>query len=485
MKMEEQTNFYLKNKKSHKNLYRPKYHFSPDYGWCNDPHGIVYFNGEYHLFFQFHPFDTLNKEMYWGHVTTNDFIHFSPTNVVIAPKEKYDNAGCWSGSVIIKDGTLYIFYTGFSLNDDGKYYQTVCAATSRDGKNFTKSKLNPLICDKDIPSFASKHDFRDPCIFKEGDAYYLLIGSKNENEAMLLLYKSLDLLKREFVKPILKSSKFGTMFECPNVVRFDNSAYIIMSPQNIHEKENDFFNVSSSVYFEVDKDFLVKENYINRVTEIDHGFEFYAPNVLEGEKIIVAREQMWGRRYYLHEISNDYINNFTLFKKIICDKGKLKFIPLENYKNLFKNEKQKNFTLNKGDTIDINNKINSHLKLTLIPQRNLVFNLFLCVEEDKFILVKFDFENKLITIDRTKMDIQLYGVDNTLATKGIRYLTIDNLSNEYCIEVYLDIPSVEIFLHDFADSISLLAFADSGNIKIESNQELKVTLIQHDIEVQK
>ena len=166
MKDLKHANEFLRNKKTNKNEFRPSYHLSPNFGWCNDPHGINFFHGIYHIFFQYNPYDTKAENVFWGHVTSEDLIHFSKTSCAIAPDMPYDNSGCWSGSSIVIDDTLYLVYTGFALHEDGKYYQTINIAYSKDGVNFDKYDLNPIIDTKDIPSCASIYDFKDTWISK-------------------------------------------------------------------------------------------------------------------------------------------------------------------------------------------------------------------------------------------------------------------------------------------------------------------------------
>lgn len=463
--------------------FRPKYHFSPLVGWCNDPHGIIHFNDEYHIFFQYNPYKTNNELIYWGHVTTKDFVHFGDVSCALAPDMEYDNRGCWSGSAIVIENVLYLFYTGFALADDGKYYQTICMATSKDGKTFVKSKANPLIDRRNIPNFASIYDFRDPCIFKENDDYYLIVGSKNDDKAMLLLYKSHDLSNFEFVKVLVRSSNHGTMFECPNILKFKDKNFIIMSPQNIPASNDSYFNISSSLYFEIPKNYLTHECKIESTREIDHGFEFYAPTINDEDKIIVAREQMWGRRYYLDEVHSRYINNFTLFKKIYYQDNELVFKPLDIYNSLFINEFHEKIKLIKNKEVIYRFSKNYHLVIEFIPRLETIFECKLSKQNDEYILLKFDFLNKIIEINREKLKIQLNGVEKTSSSKGVRYLKLNSENEIYRIEIFVDLPSIEVFLRNYKDSISMLSFSKGSECSLLSNDDIEISVIKHDIEV--
>ena len=96
-----------------KDYYKPVYHFSASDGWLNDPNGLVYFNGKYHMFYQYHPNCHIGQpdRVQWGHAVSNDMIKWHDLPVALVPGEKYDKDGCWSGTAAVKDGKLYICYT--------------------------------------------------------------------------------------------------------------------------------------------------------------------------------------------------------------------------------------------------------------------------------------------------------------------------------------------------------------------------------------
>ena len=84
---------------------RPAFHVSPYIGWMNDPNGFSYYQGEYHLFYQYYPYDTHWNSMHWGHVVSKDLLHWEYLPAALAPDEDYDKIGCFSGSAIeLEDG---------------------------------------------------------------------------------------------------------------------------------------------------------------------------------------------------------------------------------------------------------------------------------------------------------------------------------------------------------------------------------------------
>ena len=476
MKELQPANDYLQGKPVGKNEFRPAYHLSPEFGWCNDPHGIAFFHGLYHVFFQYNPYSTKAENIFWGHATTSDFVHFSKTCCALAPDMPYDNSGCWSGSSIVIGDVLYLVYTGFSLHEDGKYYQTINVAYSEDGVNFSKYPQNPIIDTKNIPSCASVFDFRDPCVFAKDGKFYIIVGSKSpeEKEAMLLLYEGKDIFHFSFLKKLVSSSKFGTMFECPNLVSFEDKDFIIMSPQNIKENDGDFANVSSCVYFPLTKDFVHEEQTLSNVIEIDHGLEFYAPTVFDEEKIIVSWFQMWGRRYYLDEIGNDFVNAFSLFKRIEKRGDRLAFIPapLDKY---YKNRTKESYVLD-GER-GYGDSASAHYRISFKKDADLVLSFKI-----KGTSLTVDCKNGRYTLDRTKSDVPLGGVDPSSAKEGVRYLK-KSIPEGLCFDIYMDQANIEVYFDDYEESFSFLDFSADSSFAIRSSKRVEIEVEREEIEV--
>ena len=113
VKIQAANDFIQKKSVEVDSTYRHEYHVMAPIGWINDPNGFVYFKGEYHLFFQHYPYDSVWGPMHWGHAKSKDLVHWEALPVALAPSEEYDQSGCYSGSAIEKDGKLYLLYTGY------------------------------------------------------------------------------------------------------------------------------------------------------------------------------------------------------------------------------------------------------------------------------------------------------------------------------------------------------------------------------------
>ena len=192
--------------------YRPSYHFTPLYGWMNDPNGMVYKDGEYHLYFQYNPYGSKWGNMHWGHAVSKDLVHWEHLDPAIAR----DPVGhIFSGSSVVdkkntagfgKDAIIAI-YTNHSVN----HGEVQCIAYSNDnGRTFTKYEGNPV-----LTPFDGLKDFRDPKVFwyEKGKCWYMIVSADKETR----FYKSKNLKKWTYVSAFGKGlGQQPCQYECPD-----------------------------------------------------------------------------------------------------------------------------------------------------------------------------------------------------------------------------------------------------------------------------
>ncbi|MBQ9617280.1 MAG: glycoside hydrolase family 32 protein, partial [Oscillibacter sp.] len=173
---------------------RPVFHAAPAVGWMNDPNGFSFYRGEYHLFYQYHPYSTKWGPMHWGHLTSKDFVRWEHRPAVLAPDSEYDRDGCWSGGAVeLPDGRQLLMYTGRRARGEREIYQTQCLAVG-DGQNYEKYAGNPVLTAKDLPEGCSPFDFRDPKIWREPDGSYrvVTVTRAEDGSGAVLLFESRD-----------------------------------------------------------------------------------------------------------------------------------------------------------------------------------------------------------------------------------------------------------------------------------------------------
>ena len=200
---------------TNKEMFRPVYHHTPVYGWMNDPNGMFYKDGVYHLYFQYNPYGSVWGNMHWGHSTSTDLMHWNFEGCAIVP----DAWGAiFSGSCVVDHnntagfgkGAVVAFYTSAKATPWGDVQAQSMAYSLDNGKTFTKYEGNPILT-------SSEKDFRDPKVFwyAPGKHWVMMLAVGQHME----IYSSVNL------KEWKKESEFGAMqgahggvWECPDLV---------------------------------------------------------------------------------------------------------------------------------------------------------------------------------------------------------------------------------------------------------------------------
>lgn len=224
--------------------HRPCYHYLPPANWMNDPNGVIQWQDQYHLFYQYNPNAPVHADMHWGHAVSDDLIHWRDLPVALAPVDSYDEAGVFSGCAVNNDGVPTIIYTG--TRGERSSIQTQCIATSSDDLlTWEKYTGNPVI--REIPTESKQsRDFRDPFVWREGDTWYMVVGSRIEGVGgTVFLYRSSDLIHWEYLNPILTGdiNRNGRMWECPNFFKLDDRWVLIVSAHLGHQTASVFYFV--------------------------------------------------------------------------------------------------------------------------------------------------------------------------------------------------------------------------------------------------
>lgn len=240
-------------------MYRQQYHFSQFKNWNNDPNGLVYYEGYYHLFFQHHPFSKYWSDMYWGHARSKDLVHWEQLPICLFP----DDLGyAWSGSAMVyhkgenpiidswftKDTGLLAFYTA----DGAKQNQVII---SSDDGGMTWIKHKEYVVSQDLvphpEGFGEKFDCRDPRVFKVEDNGQKLYGMvvSGMNPEVVWLLQSNDMLHWSFAT----SFKLFRP-ECVDVVKLtadDNTTHTVLTFEGREYLVGEFkINKENKIYFE-------------------------------------------------------------------------------------------------------------------------------------------------------------------------------------------------------------------------------------------
>lgn len=318
-------------KKVEKTPYRLGYHIMAPAHWINDPNGLIQWNGEYHVFYQHHPYSEKGGPIHWGHVKSRDLVHWEHLPIALAPDEDYDKSGCFSGSAVDDDGILTLIYTGhINVNEEtDEFIEVQCIATSEDGIRFTKHPQNPVIAEP--PKGGSWH-FRDPKVWKHHDSWYMALGNQIDQLGHVIFYESKDLIHWNYEGVLAKTDgKLGYMFECPDFIELDGKHILLFSPQGIEPEGDLYQNLHQTGYLIGEFDYETKAFKHGEFEELDKGFDFYAVQSFvddKGRRIVIGWMNMW--ESHMPEQEHGWAGALTIPRELeLRDDGKLLMKPVD------------------------------------------------------------------------------------------------------------------------------------------------------------
>ena len=285
----------LQQKLAHDPL-RPQFHLLPRHNWMNDPCAPRFHRGQYHMFFQYNPGAAVWGDMHWNHATSPDMMYWKHQPLALTPTASgYDAYGCFTGSVLPDGDRASILYTGVTkcspeeetIRGEGTR-EVQCLATALDDDLHTWKKLDkPVIATP--PAGMKVTGFRDPCPWKDGETWYLGVGSGfTKVGGALLLYTSENGREWTYLHPLAQGKwnggsqvnpvATGEMWECPDFFALDGKHVLLYSTEG-------------KVYWEIGA-LDTKEMKFHMETRglLDHG-AYYAMKSMVDEK---GRRILWG-----------------------------------------------------------------------------------------------------------------------------------------------------------------------------------------------
>lgn len=280
---------------------RPQFHLLPAKNWMNDPNGPIYFDGSYHMFFQYDPLAPVWGDMSWAHAISPDMLRWKHLPVALTPTPGGpDSFGCFSGSALNVGGRVYQVYTGTRVgpkelatirDGEDRIQESQCVAWSDDPELVKWTKLpQPII---PVPPEGMKiTGFRDPSVWKQGEWYYMTVGAgEAEVGGCVLLYRTTDLRDPGGWKYLhkLTSGEWngkktpnpcddGEMWECPDFFALDGGHVLI-------------YSTLGKVFWQSGRlDPATMKFAATRMGELDLG-AYYAPKTQLDER---GRRILWG-----------------------------------------------------------------------------------------------------------------------------------------------------------------------------------------------
>lgn len=471
-----EANQYIQiNKEKVINRYRHNYHVMAPIGWINDPNGFSLFKDEYHLFYQYYPYDSEWGPMHWGHAKSKDFIKWETLPVALAPDQPYDVGGCFSGSAMQIGEELYLMYTGHTDPDKENpeaVREVQCLAKSTDGIAFEKCSKNPVISSDEVPGHARIQDFRDPKIWEKDGKYYVVIGSKRKDyKGQILFYTSEDLENWKYLNRFTLEEDFGSVWECPDLFMLDCRDVLIMSPQLLPEGKYGSQNIYACIAAIGNFDYSTGDYHVEHYQQLDSGFDFYAPQTVkakDGRRIMIGWMNMWERESPLKDLGHYWRGSMTLPRELFIKSNKVYQQPVKEIQNYRKNE-EIFYGLNINEEHSLEHiKLQSHeLYIELDNMENKVLDIDLFKNGDESLKLTVDGIKKEVRLDRSNIG---YSIESKNKPKDyIRKQSIDSMKEGIKLNIFVDVSSVEIFINDGEYVMTSLVYPkNEGHIAFRS-----------------
>ena len=418
--------------------YRLHYHLMPPVGLLNDPNGFVFYQGKYHMFYQWNPFKTEHGAKFWGHYVSDDLVHWEEAPYALAPDSWFDKDGCYSGSAIVHDDKMFLFYTGNVKDEEGNRESYQCVAVSEDG--FTFEKKGPVI---QVPPGYTAH-FRDPKVLYRDNQWYMVLGAQTEAEkGEAVLYSSSNLMSWNFKGTLTGSNHnglddFGYMWECPDLLQVDGKDILLVCPQGIQPKGFEFQNIFQSGYFagNVNLDKATFEH--GEFVELDRGFDFYAPQTTMDEN---GRQLLFGWMGNAEEadviqptVKHEWIHTLTIPRELEWKDGLLLQHPVHELKKLRKAE-----IAYKDVLLEVQGKTFEHVNgsvFELLVEPTEMKTEYFSIQIGNSTTISFDQTKEILTLEREKF--------NGKELEQRHY----SLAKLHSLHIFKDTSSIELFVND-------------------------------------
>ena len=434
--------------------FRLGHHLMPPVGWLNDPNGLCWYKGKYHVFFQYAPFDVEGGLKFWGHYTSEDMIDWKYEGTALYPDSSYDCHGVYSGSALVDDGKLHLFFTG-NVKIDGDYdyinegrETSTLHVESEDGIHF--SNKEEVISFSEYPEEFTCH-IRDPKVWKENGKYFMVLGGRLKGDkGAVLVYESGDLKEWKLLRTITTPEVFGYMWECPDYFELDGEKILSVSPQGLTREEFRFQNIYQSGYFILKEDGSVD---VKDFREWDMGFDFYAPQTftdVQGRRILIGWMGMpdADEEYVNKTIEEGWQHCLTVPRELKLKDGKILQYPVKELENL---RKEKTVLNDENSAVELRVEVNEGFDLVL----------------EEIALTGSSFQismggQMLFRYENGTAEIGFPGV--TGAGRKVRKAQINELRN---IRFLVDTSAAEIYLNDGETVFSTRYYPDREDLQLK------------------
>ena len=469
---------------TNREIFRPVYHHTPAYGWMNDANGLVFKDGEYHLYFQYNPYGSVWGNMHWGHSVSRDLVHWQHLPVAI---ERDTMGHIFSGSCVVDarndagTGTnnIIAFYTSHRSTQPGHQRQVQCMAYSSDnGRTFTKYEGNPI-----ITPFDGLENFRDPKVFWYApQEKWVMIVSADKN---MRFYESRNLKDWTYM------SEWGegygpqpNQFECPDFIQLpvDGDKQRMKWVMIVNINPGFVYGGSGTMYFVGDFDGhrFTCDTKPDCVKWLDWGKDHYATVCFSntGDRTIAVPWMSNWQYANLTPSKGQYRSANALPRELnlyTAADGQLLLsaAPVKELSSLRgKEEKIGDFNLGEKRVDHVADNGAFELQFHMQPAAKGRTGVELSNAEGEKTVIYFDAENGRVVMDRAESGIVDFGKDiepHQLETSSSRRACVDGLLhfvNDFAHATWAPVSDIAA-AHEvriFADRSSIELFVDGGRV---------------------
>jgi fructan beta-fructosidase len=462
---------FAQNKPTYKEPYRPQFHFTPHHNWMNDPNGLVYFKGQYHLFYQYNPMGNTWGHMSWGHATSPDLVHWQPQPLAI-PED--DKNMIFSGSCVVdKNNTsgfaqkagqipLVAIYTAHITPDKSKpddYMQTQHIAYSLDdGKTWEKYKGNPVLDEH-------KKDFRDPKVFWYQPGKKWIMATVLPHEHRVQFWSSPDLKSWSHLSDFGPAGDTSAIWECPDLLQVPvngqpgKSKWVLINSQQ-----------TTMQYFvgEFDGTAFHNENPADTILRPDYGPDFYAGVTYNNlpptqDPVLLGWANNW--TYGQSIPTSPWRSAMSLPRSLRLKKAGKSWILLEQPVK-FLQELRGNPTawsdkkVSGEVTFPLSGQV-LELEADFIPAHGTSCGVKLAAEDGQFFTIGYDAANEKLFIDRSKSGNTTF--DNAFSNWLKKAISVPLQNGKLHLHIFFDKSIIEVFVNDGASVLTAQLFPNSSH----------------------
>lgn len=450
----------------------PKYHIASDGGWINDPNGLCYYRGRWHVFYQLHPYGTQWGPMHWGHVSSADMVTWRREPIAMAPSLEEERNGVYSGSAVVgDDGKLRFYYTANrwvnGKDRSGGQWQVQMLAEAVDDDARELLKRGMII---NCPREKVDSHFRDPKVWKQDGVWYLVHGvSSADKRGQLWLYHSQDMEEWSFDQVLFECPDEDVfMLECPDFFTLktpdgQEKWIMVCSAMGAQPKGYMDRNASNACYMIGSWKPGERFQPETELKPLDWGQNYYAPQSFlapDGRRIMYG----WMRPFTppIPMERDGWCGQLTLPREVFLGAdGDLHTVPVEEIDHLRINDNDlgSSTLATNEERILLDDAEAEEVELTIDLKRSTAERCGLKVhatEDGSFVFVGYDDQSRRVVVDRMAV---------SRGDRGYRSapLTSEELSSgKLDLHVYIDRGSIEVFINNGRQAISAYNYPSAG-----------------------